>query len=66
MDPSRAQQVLVIASSLGNNVIGRAVTKRMVVALLRRMGVRVATGSVAKYVPFIRLAVAKSIGFRAI
>jgi len=65
MDPSRAQQVLVIASSLGNNVIGRAVTKRMVVALLRRMGVRVATGSVAKYVPFIGSAVAATISFGA-
>lgn len=65
MEPGRGQQVLVLASSIGNNVIGRAVTKRMVIALLRRMGVRVATASVAKYVPFIGSAVAATISFGA-
>lgn len=65
MDASRAQQVLVLASSLGNNVIGRAVTKRVVIALLRRMGVRVATASVARYVPFVGSAVAATISFGA-
>lgn len=65
MEPARAAQVLVIASSMGNNVIGRAITKRIVIALLRRMGVRVATASVARYVPFIGQAVAGTISFGA-
>jgi uncharacterized protein (DUF697 family) len=65
MDPGRAQQVLVYASSLGNNIIGRAVTRKMIVALLRRMGVRVATASVARYVPLIGSAVAAGISFGA-
>lgn len=65
MEPSSAAQVLVIASSMGNNVIGRAITKRVVIALLRRMGVRVATASVARYVPFIGSAVAGTISFGA-
>ena len=65
MDAGRAQQVLVIASSMGNNVIGRMVTKRLVIAILRRMGVRVATASVARYVPFIGSAVAATISFGA-
>jgi len=65
MDASRAQQVLAIAASLGNNVIGRAVSKRIVIALLRRMGMRVATASVARYVPFVGSAVAATISFGA-
>lgn len=65
MDASRAQQVLAIAASMGNNVIGRAVSKRVVIALLRRMGIRVATASVARYVPFIGSAVAATISFGA-
>lgn len=65
MDAGRAQQVLVVASSLGNNVIGRMVTKRLVIAILRRMGVRIATASVARYVPLIGSAVAASISFGA-
>lgn len=65
MDPGRAQQVLVLASSLGNNFIGRIVTKRLVVAVLRRMGLRVATRSVARYVPLIGSAVAATVSFGA-
>lgn len=65
MDASRAQQVLAIAASMGNNVIGRAVSERVVIALLRRMGIRVATASVARYVPFIGSAVAATISFGA-
>jgi len=65
MDATRAQQVLAIAGTLGNNVIGRAVSKRVVIALLRRMGMRVATASVARYVPLIGSAVAATISFGA-
>ena len=65
MDATRAQQVLAIAASMGNNVIGRAVSKRVVVALLRRMGVRIATASVARYVPLLGSAVAATISFGA-
>lgn len=65
MEPGHAQQVLVLASSLGNNFIGRIVTKRLVVAVLRRMGVRVAAKSVARYVPLIGSAVAATVSFGA-
>ena len=65
MDATRAQQVLAIAGTLGNNVIGRAVSKRVVIALLRRMGVRVATASAARYVPLIGSAVAATVNFGA-
>ena len=54
-----------MASSMGNNVIGRMVTKRLVAALLRRVGVRVAAVSVAKYVPFVGSGIAAAISFGA-
>ncbi len=65
LEPRLGQQVLVMASSLGNNVIGRMVTRRVVAALLKRMGVRIATGSMARFVPFIGSAVAATISFGA-
>lgn len=65
LDPDVAQRALAVAAGLGNNVIGRLVTRKLVVALLRRVGVRVASASVAKYVPVIGSAVAASIGFGA-
>ena len=40
-------------------------TKRVVIALLRRMGLRVATASVARYVPLLGSAVAATISFGA-
>ncbi len=65
LEPHLAQQALVIASSLGNTMIGRMVTKRIVVALLRRIGARMAAASMAKFVPFAGSAVAATISFGA-
>ena len=65
LEPHVAQKVFVMASTMGNNVIGRTVTKRLATALLRRVGKRVATASVAKYVPIVGSALAAAIGFGA-
>lgn len=65
MEPHRAEQVLVVATSLGNTAIGRAVTKRVVTAILRRVGVRLAGAQAAKFVPILGQAVAASISFGA-
>jgi uncharacterized protein (DUF697 family) len=65
LDPDAAQRVLAVAAGLGNNVIGRLVTRKLAIALLRRVGVRVASASVAKYVPVVGSAIAATIGFGA-
>lgn len=65
LPPHVAERVFVVASSLGNNVIGRMVTKRLVTSLLRRVGARVATASVARYVPIVGTTVAAAISFSA-
>ncbi len=65
LDPEIGERVLVIASSLGNNVIGRMVTRKLAIGLLRRMGFRIATASVAKFVPVLGSAIAASISFGA-
>ncbi|WP_174286424.1 hypothetical protein [Sphingomonas bacterium] len=65
LDPDIAQRVFVIAASMGNNVIGRMITRRIAVGLLRRVGVRIASASVAKYVPVVGSAIAATIGFGA-
>ncbi len=65
MEPRLAARVLVLASSMGNTLIGRTVGKRVVKTLLRRVGKRLAAASVAKYVPFAGSAVAAGISFGA-
>ncbi|MDO7841732.1 hypothetical protein [Sphingomonas immobilis] len=65
LDPQNAERIFVVAASMGNNVIGRMVTKRLVTSLLKRVGARVATASVARYVPVIGSGVAAAISFGA-
>ena len=65
LPPHVAEKVFVMASSMGNNIIGRTVTKRVATMLLKRVGTRVATASVARYVPFVGSALAAAIGFGA-
>lgn len=65
LDPQIAQKVLVLASGMGNTLIGRTVSKRLVAALVRRVATRVATASVVKYVPLIGSAVAAGLSFGA-
>jgi uncharacterized protein (DUF697 family) len=65
LDPNTMQQVFVLAASMGNNVIGRMVTRQVVKGLLRRFGIRLAAGSAAKYVPVLGSALAATISFGA-
>lgn len=65
LDPEIAERIFIVAASLGNNVIGRLVTRKLAVGLLRRIGVRVASASVARYVPVIGSVFAASISFGA-
>lgn len=65
LDPEIAEKIFVFAASLGNNVIGRFVTRKVAVALLRRVGVRVASASAARFVPLVGSAFAASVSFGA-
>lgn len=65
LDPDIAERVFVIASGLGNNLIGRLVTRKLILGLVRKIGVRAASASVARYVPVIGSVFAASIGFGA-
>ncbi|UUR07548.1 hypothetical protein [Sphingomonas glaciei] len=65
LDPQVKQRITVIATSLGSSFIGKAVTKEAVTLVLKKVGVRVATKSVAKYIPILGTAVASSVSFGA-
>jgi uncharacterized protein (DUF697 family) len=65
MDPGAAQKALLVAAGLGNGVIGRAVSRRIVSVVLKRVAKRLAVGSAAKLVPFAGSALAAGLGFSA-
>ncbi|WP_198409289.1 hypothetical protein [Caballeronia insecticola] len=62
-DPKLKQYVLVAATSRGSDLIGRAITKQIVKQLLKRLGISVASKSVAKFVPIIGQAVSAGLSF---
>ena len=63
LDPQIKRVILIGATSLGNGLIGKWVTQQLVMQMLQRLGVRVATKSVARFVPFLGQALAASISF---
>nr|WP_314442339.1 hypothetical protein [uncultured Sphingomonas sp.] len=65
LDPQIKQRLAVIVTSLGSSFIGKAVTKEAITLVLKKVGIRVATKSVAKYISFIGTAVASTVSFGA-
>lgn len=65
LDPKLQGIVLVAATSLGNNLIGKLVTRQLVMQALKSIGVRVTTRTAARFVPILGQALAASISFGA-
>lgn len=65
LDPQRGQRVLAVANRLGSAVIGRVVTERLVISIMRRLGLRIATGAVSKFVPMVGTALAAGVSYSA-
>lgn len=65
LDPQVKKVILVAISSIGSELVGRFVTKQLVMAVLKKIGIRVATKSVVKYIPILGSALSASISFGA-
>lgn len=57
--------VMTAISNTGSKMAGKYITKKLIVMLLSKMGVKVASKGAAKFVPFIGSAVAGGISFSA-
>ena len=61
---SRSKRLIVVAvSGIGSEVIGKFISRTLVMSLVRKMGTKVATKSVVRFVPFVGQAVAATISF---
>jgi uncharacterized protein (DUF697 family) len=65
LDPQIKKIMLVAISSMGSELIGKLVTQKLVMQLLKRVGIRMATKSVARFIPILGQALAASISFGA-
>ncbi|MGL5081794.1 MAG: hypothetical protein ACRC8A_09935 [Microcoleaceae cyanobacterium] len=65
LDPQIKKIILVAITNIGSGLIGRTVTKQLIMQVLKRVGIRVTTKSVAKFIPILGQALAASISFGA-
>ncbi|SJN12678.1 hypothetical protein CZ787_08625 [Halomonas citrativorans] len=65
LDTESKVMVMTAISNVGSKMAGKYITKKLVVSLLQKMGVKLAATGVAKYVPFVGSAVAGGISFTA-
>ncbi|MEO8937637.1 MAG: hypothetical protein ABI277_06890 [Burkholderiaceae bacterium] len=65
LDVETKRVVMMFIGSVGSTLVGRLVTRELVVRILMKMGVRVTTKSVVKFVPLLGQAVSASISFGA-
>ena len=65
LDPQLKKIMLVAITSIGSEMIGKVVTRQLIMRALSRMGVRLASKSAVKFVPLLGQAVAASISFGA-
>lgn len=64
--PERRLFAYKAAMAVGSALVGRVVTRELVIRLLRTVGVRLSAKQAAKYVPFAGQAVAASLSFAAL
>ena len=65
LDAETKRIVLIYVSSVGSGLIGRLITKELVIKVLMKLGVRVTTKGIVKFVPLLGQAVSASISFGA-
>ena len=66
MAPQRKLFVYKAVLGVGSALIGRMVTRTLVIQLLKTMGMRLTAKQAARYVPFAGQAIAASVSFAAI
>jgi uncharacterized protein (DUF697 family) len=65
LDVETKRVVMMFISAVGSNLIGRLITRELVAKLLMKMGVRLTTQGVVKYVPLLGQALSASLSFGA-
>jgi uncharacterized protein (DUF697 family) len=65
LDPKHKAHVYKMIQTISATLVGVVITERLVVAALKKVGIRMAVKQVAKYIPFAGQAVAAALSFAA-
>ena len=66
LDPKKREQVEKAAALVGSMLIGKFISRDLVIKAVTKMGVRLTAGQLAKYVPLAGQIVAATVGYAAI
>ena len=66
LEPKQREQVQKAVAMVGSALIGKLISKEMVVRLARTLGLRLTVGQASKYVPLAGQAIAAMVGYSAI
>ena len=66
LDPALREQVQKAVALVGSMVIGKLLSRQLILRLARTVGVRMGTKQVAKFIPFAGQAIAAGIGYGAL
>ncbi|MBW4540731.1 MAG: hypothetical protein KME43_16510 [Myxacorys chilensis ATA2-1-KO14] len=65
LDPQSKAVIYGVATNLGNQMIGKVLTKQLVMQVLKTVGIRLPAKQVAKYIPVAGQIAAATLGFAA-
>jgi uncharacterized protein (DUF697 family) len=65
LEPERKLLVYALIKKSGSTLIGRVITKKIVIAVLKRVGIQMTAKQAAKYVPFAGQVASAVLGFGA-
>lgn len=63
LSPQRKQQTYTAIQTVGNHIIGRYITQRLVLSLLMRFGVRLTATQLSKWVPIVGQVVSATVNY---
>ena len=66
LNPKKREQVQKAVTMVGSVLIGKLISRDLVIAAATKIGMRITTKQLAKYVPFAGQIVAATVGFAAI
>ena len=66
LNPKKREQVQKAVTMVGSVLIGKLISKDLVIAAATKIGMRLTTKQIAKYVPFAGQIVAATVGYAAI
>lgn len=65
LDPQLKKIILVAATSIGSEVVGRFITRQILLRLLQKIGIRVAGKTTLRFIPILGQAIAAGMSFGA-